>query len=129
MVAYTFVRRSMMALSFSDAVASAIQQADLAARVPGAPASVRGLAAKQAAFGYALAGRAGESAQALDAAARLLSEAERVDDPGAAVGQRSVLSDDLYAIFEGTCQVYLGRGGAAVDGLALRLDRIASGSA
>jgi hypothetical protein len=129
MVAYTFVRRSMMALSFSDAAASAIQHANLATQVPGAPASVRGLAAKQAAFGFALAGRAEESARALDAAIRLLAEAARDDDPTAAIGQRSVLSDDLHAIFEGTCQVYLGRGAAAIDGLTLRLDWIASGSA
>jgi hypothetical protein len=129
MVAYTFVRRSMMALSFSDAAAGAVQHANQAARLPGAPAGVRALAAKQAAYGYALAGQAEESVRALDTAVRLFAAAERDDDPASAVGQRSVLNEDLQAVYAGTCRVYLGKGLEAVEELSSRLDRVAAGSA
>lgn len=130
MVAYTFVRRSMMTLTVSDDAAAAVRQADLATRVPGAPASARALAAKQAAYGYAMAGRAGDSARALDAALHLFGVAAEEDEgPWGGVGQRSVPSDDLHAVFDGTCRVYLGQGDAALELLEPRLERIAGGSA
>jgi hypothetical protein len=129
MVAYTFVRRSMMTLTVSDDAAAAVRQADLAMRVPGAPASARALAAKQAAYGYAMAGRADDSARALDATMYQLGVAAQEDSgPWGVVGQRSVPSDDLHAVFGGTCRVYLGHGRAALEILEPCLDRIADGS-
>src|SRR5207245_2941735 len=68
MVAYAFVRRSMMAISLGDDGLQAVQNAQCAVQIPGTPAYVRGLAAKQMSYGHALAGNRGESARALDLA-------------------------------------------------------------
>jgi Helix-turn-helix domain len=126
MVAYAFVRRSMMAISFTSDGLQAVENARVASEMPGTPPRIRGLAAKQMSFGYALAGRADDSARALDTAMELLGRPQRDDGP--TLGQRSVVDDDLFAIFRTTCDIYLGRGESPIDVLEPRLKGIAKGS-
>ncbi|MFD2415722.1 helix-turn-helix domain-containing protein [Amycolatopsis pigmentata] len=126
MVAYTFVRRSMMAISFTSDGRSAVDNAEHALYLPDAPPRVKGLAAKQMAFGYALARQRDASARALDEAMSLLSAPTREDE--AALGQRSVVSDDLYTIFQTTCEIYLGRSQQPIVTLEPRLNKLAKAS-
>jgi hypothetical protein len=95
MVGYTFVRRSMLVINFTG---DGLRAVDAAAPVLDMPelSWVRGLACKQMAMGYALAGDVDATARALDDAMRLLDSPGRDDE--AHLGQRSVVGDDLYAV-------------------------------
>ncbi|MFK0250870.1 helix-turn-helix domain-containing protein [Amycolatopsis azurea] len=126
MTAYTFVRRSMMAISFASDGHRAVDHAQAAYDMPGAPTRIRGLAAKQMAFGHALAWEPDASARALDQTMTLLA---KPSDDGRELGQRSVVSDDLYAIFRTTCDIYLGKGEAAITVLEPRLAALSNASA
>jgi Helix-turn-helix domain len=125
MVGYTFVRRSMLVINFTG---DGLRAVDAAAPVLDMPelSWVRGLAAKQTAMGYALAGQADASARALDEAMRLLARSGRDDERY--LGQRSVVGDDLYAVYQTTCDIYLGRGASVIDALTPRLDGLAASS-
>lgn len=128
MACYAHVRRSMLAISYASDGLAAVEQAQLALRVPGAPARVLAMASKQAAYGYALAGRPDPSRYALDDTAALLDQA-RADEPEAhAPGQNSVDDADLMAIFQATCEVYLGAGHRVIDALQPRMTSIGTGS-
>lgn len=127
MVAYTFVRRSMMSISFASDGLRAVDNAEQVLALHGAPDRIKGLAAKQMAFGYALARDADASSRALDDAMRLLASPAREDE--VALGQRSVVTDDLYAIFRTTCDIYLGRGDSVIPVLEPRLDSLSRASA
>ncbi|MBE1878856.1 helix-turn-helix domain-containing protein [Myceligenerans pegani] len=125
MIGYTFVRRSMLVVNFTgdglravDAVAPVLSMTDLA--------WVRGLAYKQTAMGLALAGQADASERALDETMRLLARASRDDE--AHLGQRSVVGDNLRAVYQTTCDIYLGRGDSVIDALQPRLDGLAHSS-
>ena len=130
MVAYGFVRRSMLALSYADDGRRAIENAEVALRTPGATARILGLAAKQMAFGWALMQRQDDSYRALDLAMDHLSAAESPHsaDNARGVGQRSVDCDDLFVIFRATCDVYLGRGASVIPVLRPRLDGLSRAS-
>ncbi|UVS80603.1 hypothetical protein Actkin_04354 [Actinokineospora sp. UTMC 2448] len=127
MAAYGFVRRSMMVVSFSGDGKRAVDNASAVFAMTDVSPRIRGLAAKQMAFGHALAGDEANSNRALDDAMRLLSEDSREDD--AVLGQRSVVNDDLFTIFQATCDVYLGRGERVVPVLEPRLPSLSSSSA
>lgn len=126
MVAYTFVRRSMMAISFTNDGRRAVDTAQLVLGMSSAPARIKGLAAKQMASGYALAGDRDASAGALDTAMELLAAPSQENE--ASLGQRSVVSDDLYTIFRTTCDIYLGRGDSVIPVLEPKLDSLAQAS-
>lgn len=127
MAAYGFVRRSMMVVSFADDGHRAIDNASAVLSMREASPRVQGLAAKQMAFGYALAGNESASRQQLDTAMDLLSQEIRPDD--AILGQRSVVDDDLFTIFRTTCDIYLGRGEQVVPVLEPRLASLSASSA
>jgi hypothetical protein len=120
MVSYGFVRRSMLALSYADDGARAVEHARAALRIPAASPWIKGLAAKQVAFGLAVMQRPGECARALDSAMSFFAD-KQDDDEGRGLGQRSVASDDLFAIFKATCDVYGHRGELAIPVLQPRL--------
>lgn len=130
MAAYGFVRRSMLALSYLDDSRAAQESAEVALHTPGANPRIKGLTAKQLAFALALSRRADDSNRALDLAMSYLSEGEslREDDDAIGVGQRSVVNDDLFAIFRTTCEIYLGCGESAIPVLEPRLGSISTGS-
>src|SRR5699024_11111208 len=92
---------------------------------PRVPPRIRGLAAKQMAFGYALSWQRDASARALDDAVRLLGH--RAED-GNEPGQGSLVDDDLYAIYRTTSDIYLGQGRHAIELLEPKLGALSSGS-
>ncbi len=126
MTSYGFVRRSMMAISFTSDGARAVDNARTVLDHNDATPRLRGLASKQLAFGHALAGDQTASYRALDRAMHLLDQSATDED--AVLGQRSVVTDDLFAIFRATCDLYLGRGAQVVDTLQPTLDALATSS-
>lgn len=83
---------------------------------------MKGLATREIARGYALAGNRDESQRTLDKAMGWLVQPVREDDT--LLGQRSVVADDLFAVYQTTCDVYLGYG-AAVPMIEPRLESLA----
>lgn len=129
MTAYGHVRRSMLAISHTSDAMTAVDQAMIAFRASRSPARVRGLAAKQIAFGHALAGQADESRRALDQAVRLLSDPTPSDDAELpAVGQLSVATTDLLVLYRATCDVYLGGGTRVITALTPLIKAIGAAS-
>ncbi len=128
MICYAHVRRSMLAISNASDGTAAIEQAMQALRVPGAPPRIKAMAAKQLAFGFALAGRSDASKHALDQMFTLFSTADSHAEEGPLVGQRSVSDPDLLAIYQATCDVYLGGGTTVIEALQPRMDKIGAGS-
>jgi transcriptional regulator with XRE-family HTH domain len=130
MTAYRHVRRSMLAISHASDGLAAAGQAMPAFRAPGTPPRIRGMAAKQMAFGFALAGRPDESRKALDHAVHLISRQAGYGDgeEGPGVGQHSLDVPDLLMIYQATCDVYLGGGDSVITALAPRLGRIGEAS-
>ena len=121
-----FVRRSMMVMSFSGDGLRVVDQARPVLDMPHASPRMKGLAAKQVASGYALAGNRDESRRALDVAMDFLAQPAREDD--AALGQLIAMNDDLLAVYQATCDVYLGYGARVVPVLEPRLESLATSS-
>jgi hypothetical protein len=91
--------------------------------MPHASLRMKGLAAREIAYGYALAGNRDESHRALDAAMGWLAQPIREDD--AALGQRSVVADDLLAVNQTTRAIYTGYGARVIPVLEPRLESVA----
>lgn len=122
----SFIRRSMMVMSFSGDGLRVVDEARPVLDMPQASPRMKGLAAKQVAAGYALAGNRDESRRALDAAMDWLAQPVREDD--AALGQLIAINDDLLAVYQTTCDVYLGYGARVVPVLEPRLESLAGSS-
>lgn len=120
------VRRSMMVLNFSGDGIRAVDQACPVLDMPQASPRMKGLAAKQMAHGYALAGHRDESRRALDAAMSWLAQPVREDD--AFLGQLIVINDDLFAVYQTTCDVYLGHGARVIPLLEPCMESLAGSS-
>jgi hypothetical protein len=115
MTAYSHVRRSTLASSGVGDGPAAVEHAARALRTPGAPALVKGLAAKQMAYGYALGGHSDACHQALDRMAKLFQTASTRDrDPDPVISLAGFDVPTSLAQYEGTCDVYLGGGETAV---------------
>jgi transcriptional regulator with XRE-family HTH domain len=118
MVAYAHMRRSMLASTCAEDGSVAVEHAANALRVPGVSARVRGLAAKQAAYGYALLGRPGASRRALEEMVRLFevtSDQDMDEGTDPIMALRSGLDTaSLLAQYQSTCDVYLGGGEHAI---------------
>jgi hypothetical protein len=126
MTEYGFVRRSMMVISFTGDGRRAIDQAHHVFEISDTSPRMKGLAAKQMAFGYAFAGDRDASYHALDEAMNWLAEPTHEDDTF--LGQRSVADEDLFAIFQATCDIYLGHGASAIRVLEPRPTPLARSS-
>lgn len=126
MTEYGFVRRSMMVISFAGDGRRAVNQAYQVFEILDSSPRMRGLAAKQMAFGYALAGDRDASYRALDEAMNWLARPPREDDM--LLGQRSVVNEDLLTIFQATCDIYLGHGTQAIQILEPRLTPLSDSS-
>jgi len=126
MTAFTFMRRSMIVMSFSGDGLQAVDQARPVLEMPQASPRMKGMAAKQVAAGYALASNRDESRRALDAAMDWLAQPVREDD--AVLSQLHVVNDDLLAVYQTTCDVYLGYGARVVPMLEPRLESLAGSS-
>lgn len=126
MTAYGFVRRSMIVISFTGDGLRAVDQARHVLDMPQVSPRMKGLAAKQMALGYSLAGNRDDSRRTLDAGMGWLAQPVRDDD--VAIGQRSVVADDLYAIYRTTCDIYLGHGTSVIPMLEPRMESLARSS-
>lgn len=126
MTHYSFVRRSMMILNASGDGRRAIHQARHVLDMPDSSPRMKGLAAKQMAFGFAISDESDSSCRALDAAMKWLAEPTREDD--SSLGQRSVVNDDLFTIFQATCDIYLGRGARVISVLDPKLALLSKSS-
>ncbi|MGH3973329.1 MAG: helix-turn-helix domain-containing protein [Pseudonocardiaceae bacterium] len=122
MIAWSFVRRSVMVMSFSGDGIRVVDQVRPVLEIPQVSPRMKGLAAKQMAYGYALAGDRDKSHRALDTAMNWLVQPVREDD---AVLQRSVADDDLFAVYQTTCDVYLGYGARVIPVLEPRMQSLA----
>lgn len=129
MVAYSFVRRSMLAISHASDGRQAVENARTALSLAGGTHRIRALAAKQMAFGYALVRQRDDSQRALDLAMDLFGAVTPDNEEESGLGQRSVANDDLLTIFQTTCDVYLGRGDSVIPVLAPRLSELTTASA
>jgi hypothetical protein len=118
MVAYAHMRRSMLAATCAGDGVVAVEHATNALRIPGVSARVRGLAAKQAAYGHALLGRPDASRRALEEMVRLFevtSDQDREEGPDTIIALRSGLDvASLLAQYQSTCDIYLGGGDNAI---------------
>ncbi len=121
MTAWSFVRRSVIVMRFSGDGIRVVDQVRPVLEMPQASPRMKGMAAKQMAYGYALAGNRDESRRALDVAMDWLAQPVREDD---AVLQRSVADDDLFAVYQTTCDVYLGRGARVIPVLEPRMQSL-----
>ncbi len=121
-----FVRRSMMVMSFFGDGLRVVDEARPVLDMPQASPRMKGLAAKQMASGYALVGNRDESRRSLDAAMDWLAQPVREDD--AALGQLITMNDDLLAVYQATCDVYLGYGARVVPVLEPCLESLVGSS-
>jgi hypothetical protein len=126
MAEYGFVRRSMMVISFSGDGRRAVDQAHHVLEIPDASPRIKGLAARRMAFGYALTGDRDASYRALDEAMNWLAQPAREDD--ILLGNRSAVAEDLFAVSQATCDIYLGRGARAIRVLEPTLTSLSKSS-
>jgi hypothetical protein len=126
MVAYAHVRRSVMASTCANDGRAAVEHAQHALRVTGVSQRVKGLAAKQAAYGYALIGHSDACHRSLDLAAGLydaLATGDEGSDPVIGLislgpSEKMVDVPVMLAQFRATCDVSLGGGERAVAALS-----------
>lgn len=123
MTAWGFVRRSAIVKCFSGDGLRVVDQARPLLEIPHASPWMKGLAAKNVAYGYALAGNRDESHRALDAAMGWLTQPVREDD--VMLAAHSVVGDDLFAVHQATCDIYSGYGARAIPVLEPRLEPVA----
>ncbi|MGH8879270.1 MAG: helix-turn-helix domain-containing protein, partial [Stackebrandtia sp.] len=124
---YTRVRRSMLALSSAGHGPAAIEHAAPLVDADDVASRLKSLAAKQTAFGYALAGNPDAARRALDLAA-IYMDADDDRNHLTSVGQTSLAPDTVLPMYAATCDVYLGGGASVVETLTPHLGSIASAS-
>lgn len=123
LTAWSFVRRSAMVHQFSGDGLRMVDQTRLVLDMPQASPQMKGVAATEMAYGYALAGDREESCRALDTAMSLRTQPLREDD--IMLGLGTVAADDVIAVCQTTCDVYLGYGARSIPVLEPRLDSVA----
>jgi hypothetical protein len=123
MVAWGFIRRSAIVKCFAGDGLRVVDQARPVLDMPHASPWMKGLAAKNIAYGYALAGNQDESHRALDTAMGWFAQSVREDDAG--LGAHSIVDDDLVAVHQATCDIYSGYGARAIPVLEPRLESVA----
>ncbi|ADP79671.1 helix-turn-helix domain-containing protein [Pseudofrankia inefficax] len=127
MVAFTFHRRSQMALNYSDDGTHVVRLATDAINHPGADASLRGTASTWLSLGYALIGDRDSSDRAADESLAYLSVAST--NPQTPVSFiESTTRSDLVAMRRAHAQILMGQGHEPISILEARLPEIASGS-
>ncbi len=118
MTVYGFVRRAMMVGRSSSEGLRVVDQARPVLEMSQASLRMKGWAASEMALGYALAGNRDESHRALDTAIGWLAQPVCDDDVAL---QRTVAVDDLFAVYQATCDIYLGYGARVTAVLEPRL--------
>ncbi|MGH3933223.1 MAG: helix-turn-helix domain-containing protein [Pseudonocardiaceae bacterium] len=125
MTVYGFVRRAMMVGRTSSEGLRIVDQARPVLGMSQASLRMKGWAANEMALGYALAGDRDKSHRALDTAVDWLAQSMGDDD---AALQRSIAVDDLFTVYQATCDIYLGHGARSIPVLEPRLDSLVASS-
>ncbi|MGH3927884.1 MAG: hypothetical protein ACRDTT_34320, partial [Pseudonocardiaceae bacterium] len=123
MTAWGVVRRAAMVMCFSGDGLRVVDQARPVLDMPHASPRIKGVAAHNIAYGYALAGNRDQSHRALDAAMGWLTQPISEDD--VALGVRNDAADDLLAVYQTTCDIYSGYGARVIPVLEPRLESVA----
>jgi hypothetical protein len=126
MAAYAHVRRSVLANTCASDGRAAVEHAHHALHVAGASQQVRGLAAKQMAYGHALTGHVDACHRALDLAADLHATATAEDENSDPIigpislgpSGKTLDISVMLAEFRATCDVSLGGGEDAIAALS-----------
>ena len=125
MVAFGLVRKSVIATMHMADGPRTIEWAERAMHHPGATAGVSGFAAAQLAYGHALNGNLQAASRAIDVAAGHYRQAAQRSVDETPIGARSVLDADLNWA---TCNLFAGRGDAALVLLAPRMQAVEGAS-
>jgi hypothetical protein len=126
MVAFTFYRRSLLAMNYTDDGRQVLWFATNAAEMPGILPSVKGAALEKVSRGYAMLGDRDASARAMDLAVPHLSRI--VDHPeNPALDAQSVATDDSLAFRRSASLLALGMGAEPISILEPRLASIGDG--
>jgi hypothetical protein len=129
MTAYAHVRRSTLASSCAGDGPAAVEHATQALQIPHAPPRIVAEAAKQLAYGHALAGQRDECHRALDRIATLFDRASAGDGgPDPIIRLHAANDPSLVARSAGTCDIYLGDGENAIALLESSQDTYQSSS-
>jgi hypothetical protein len=121
MTVYGFVRRAMMLGRSSSEGLRVVDQARPVLEMPQVSLSMKGWAASEMALGYALSENRDESRRALDTAIGWL--AQPVSDDDVAL-QRTMAVDDFLAVYQATCDIYLGYGDRVIPVLEPRIQSL-----
>ncbi|MGH3852510.1 MAG: helix-turn-helix domain-containing protein [Pseudonocardiaceae bacterium] len=124
MVAFTSVRKSVMATMHAADAHRTVDFAQVALHTNGATPAVLRFAAAQLAYGHALAGDLGGSRRALDLATSYYQKAAAGPQDEPSIGARSVLDHDPVELNWATCNIFAGRGEPAIGVLATRMDAV-----
>jgi transcriptional regulator with XRE-family HTH domain len=127
MVAFTFHRRSQMALNYSDDGHHVVRLATDAISHPGAGARLKGTASTWLSLGYALLGDRDASNRATDDSLAYLSMAS-VHSEGPVSFIESTTRPDLVTMRRAHAQILMGQGDEPILALESRLSEIAAGS-
>ncbi|MGH3906138.1 MAG: helix-turn-helix domain-containing protein [Pseudonocardiaceae bacterium] len=111
--ARSFVRRTAMVHSFSDDGLRMVDHSRAVLEMSHASPRMKGVAAGDTAYGYALAGIRDESRRALDSATSWLSRPARADDD-TVPREVTASNEELASLYQTTCDIYLGYGARAI---------------
>ncbi len=115
MTAYAHVRRSTLASNCAGDGPAAVEHATQSLQIRDAPPRIIAEAAKQLAYGHALAGQRDECHRALDRIAILFDRASAGDGgPDPIIRLHAANDPSLVARSAGTCDIYLGDGENAI---------------
>lgn len=113
--ARSFVRHTAMVHSFSDDGLRIVDQARSVLEMPHASPRMKGVAAGDTAYGYALADIRDESYRALDLAVSWLSQPVRGDST--LPGETTIPNGELITLYQTTHAIYLGYGARVIPAL------------
>jgi len=124
MVAFTSVRKSVIATMHAADAQRTVDLAQRALHSNGATPAVLRFAAAQLAYGHALAGDLDGSRRALDLATSYYQKTAVHPGDDLPIGARSVLDNDPIELNWATCNVFAGCGEPAVGVLATRMNAV-----
>jgi hypothetical protein len=128
MVAFTSVRKSVIATMHTADAHRTIDLAQIALHTDGATPAVQRFAAGQLAYGHALAGDLAASRRALNLASSYYQKAATQPEDELSIGAQSVLDQDPVELNWATCNIFAGRGEPAIDVLSPRMTALKGAS-
>lgn len=124
MVAFSSVRKSLIATVHAADAHRTIDFAQVALHTHGATPAVQRLAAAALAYGHALAGGLGGSRRALGLAGNYYQKAATQPQDELSIGPRYVLDHDPVELNWAICNIFAGYGEPAIDVLSRRMNAL-----